>query len=249
MFESPTKHAKKLYRGAYNYLKKDVPYAEELFEVYRDGPEQTLHFLAKFHSRVSTGELFIVDVDYIITKDYNPISLNIRRSMGQESVEEIFDYNSRKNILAYQFITEDDRSEVELSTPPKFHITAPTACSSMVFLRSKKFDSTSKNHYTFLSSMNQWTFEAPPQFQNIVVQKISQTTDSIVIDGNNLQGTEYKVMANTNEDSPTGPGPGQQPAQSLRIWTSPYATIPYLLRSPDSTVVQVKYLNNLTDRD
>lgn len=249
MFDQPTKHSKKIYRGAYNYLKRETPYAEEVFEVYRDNQELTIHFLSKFHSRVSTGELLNLDIAYVITKDYNPISLRINRSMGQESVEELFEYNHRKNILTYHFTSEEDQVVNEISTPPKFHITAPTASSSMVFLRSKKFDSTSKNYYTFLSSKNMWNFEENPTFHNTVVQRISATSENLVIDGNNLQAIEYKLSEDNKDDDLTGPTPGSLPPQSIRIWLSPYATIPYMLRSPDNTNIQIKYLNNLTDKE
>ena len=33
--------------------------------------------------------------------------------------------------------------------------------------------------------------------------------------------------------------------ESLKIWTSPYMTVPYLIKSPDGTKVQVKFLNSL----
>lgn len=252
MFDKPTKHSKKIFRGAYNYIKKDTPYAEEVFEVYKDGHELSMHFLAKLHSRVSTGELLNIDVHYVISKDYNPVMLVINRSLGQESVKEIFDYNPRKNIITYLFISEEEEVSREISTPPKFHLTTPVACSSMVFLRSKKFDSTSKNYYTFMSSQNQWSFEHSPHTHNVVVQRMSSTTENLVVEGNNLQAVEYKLTEDENSSEAkldvksTGP---LEPPQSIRIYLSPYITIPYVLRSPDGTKVQIKYLNNLSEKE
>jgi hypothetical protein len=249
MFDKPTKHSKKIFRGAYNYIKKEGAYAEENFEVYRDGPDQALHFLAKFHSRVSTGELFSVDVHYNLSKDYQPIFLTIKRSMGTELVQEIFDFNPRKATLNYIFISDDEEISREINTPPKFHLTAPVACSSMVFLRSKKFDATSKNYYTFMSSSNQWKYEQDPFTHNITVQRITATAENIVIDGNNLQAIDYKMIEDSNADKDDNDVKLSANQDSLKISVSPYITIPYLLRSPDGTKVQIKFLNNLTDKD
>lgn len=249
MFDKPTKHSKKIFRGAYNYIKKEGAYAEEQFEVYRDGQDQAMHFLAKLHSRVSSGELFSIDVHYSLTKDYQPTFLNIKRSMGTEMVQEIFDVNPRKALLNYIFVSEEEEISREINTPPKFHLTAPVACSSMVFLRSKKFDATSKNYYTFMSSANQWTFEKDPYSHNITVQRITATAENIVIEGNNLQAIDYRMIEDSNTDQGDNDAKLSTGQDSLKISVSPYITIPYLLRSPDGTRIQIKYLNNLTDKD
>jgi hypothetical protein len=248
MFDKPTKHSKKIFRGAYTYIKKEGAYAEEIFEVFRDGQEQGIHFLAKLHSRVTSGELFNIDVHYSLTKDYQPVYLTIKRSMGTEIIQEIFDYNPRKALLNYIFISDDEEISREINTPPKFHLTAPVACSSMVFLRSKKFDATSKNYYTFMSSSNQWKFESDPFTHSITVQRLTATAENIVIDGNNLQAIDYRMIEDNNDsgDNDVKLAAGQE---SLKISVSPYITIPYLLRSPDGTKIQIKYLNNLTDKD
>ncbi|MCR9203927.1 MAG: hypothetical protein NXH75_05090, partial [Halobacteriovoraceae bacterium] len=67
----------KVYRGAYNYLKGDTLYAQEEFEVYKDRKELGMTFFAELHSRVATGELLTVFVDYVITKEYVPQKLVI----------------------------------------------------------------------------------------------------------------------------------------------------------------------------
>lgn len=248
MFDKPTPHSKKIFRGAYTYLKNDQAFAEENFEVYKDNQELGMYFLSKLHSRVSTGELLSVDVTYNISKDYVPNFVMISRSLGKESVKEIYDFNPRKGLLTYLFINDEEEVKHEINTPPKFHITAPTACSSMLFLRSKKFDATSKNYYLFLSSRNQWAFEEMPKTSSISVQRISSTAEKLVIDNQNVQAVEYKLSEDENE-SDAQAAKAQSAPPSIRIYLSPYVTIPYMLRTPDGAKVQIKFLNNLTEKE
>lgn len=245
-FPKPTPSSQKLYRGAYSYIKNENVYSEEIFEVYKDRKENGLYFLSQIISRVSTGELLNINVTYHVNKDYTPIYVVITRSLGEESVKEIYDHNPRKGTMTYLFINEEDEIKKEFAVPPKFHITTPTVASSNIYLRSKKFDATTKNYYTFYSSTNQWEYEKEPYTTNVAVQKISSTSEKLIIDGQNVQGVEYRLFEDNNH-SPEGKE--APPTSFIRIYLSPHLTLPYIVRGDDGTKVQIKFLNNLTEKD
>ena len=150
-FVDPTENSDSvfhIYRGAYNYYRNNNIYSEETFDVYRDNKERTITFMSVLHSRVSTGELLTIKTEYVLNKDYVPHSTTIERILGEDSAVEQFEYLVKDNDLHYKLTNKDGEvNETTLSTSPRFHIPIPSAASSMIFLRSKKFDSTGKNVY------------------------------------------------------------------------------------------------------
>lgn len=238
--------SRKLYRGAYNYYRDRNLYCEETFEVFESSTSTGLNFVSELLSRVSTGELLKVSVDYTVNKNYIPTIVTIDHSLGNEQVLETYEFNSKHNKLKYTFKSKEEEDITkELSTGPIFHIMTPSVCTSMLFLRSKKFNSTGVNNYSIYNNSNQWRFEEGPQMKNLQVEKISQGPEDLTLGASKLQATQYKIFANQNDD--TLPEPGNE--DFISIYTSPYVTIPYLVKSSDTTSIEVKYLNDLTDSD
>lgn len=234
----------KLYRGAYTHFRNNNIYAEESFEVFKDKREHSLLFSSELHSRVATGELLIINIMHIVNKDYIPQEVHIRKQLGEDSTEERYIYELRKNKLLYLFTDKKGvTTERELNTSPRFHIATPASCSSMLFLRSKKFDSTGKNLYQVWKGQNFWEFESEPTVVTTVVEKISQGFESLIIDGQNLQSTEYKLYENNPEEDNKNSPIVETPY--LRVFLSKHMTIPYLLKDFEGTKIEVKYLNEL----
>jgi len=236
--------AGKIYRGAYSYYRNENIYCEETFEVYKDSKEMGFNFVVQLISRVSTGELLKIAIDYSINKNYIPTQVFIDRTLGNEEVKETYTFDNKNNKLKYCFESKKEKKTVELSTGPIFHISTPCVCTSMLFLKSKKFNNTGKNHYTIYNSNNQWAFEKEPVGKNILVEKISQSAENISIDGSTLQATQYKVFEDLNEIPLLAKN-----ESFIRVFTSSYATIPYIVRTEDGTKIQVKYLNDLTEAE
>jgi len=234
----------KVYRGAYKYLKGENLYAEEEFEVFKDRKELGMTFFAEFHSRVATGELLTVYVDFTLTKDYIPQKLLIEKSLGKELVKEVFDFNPRNNVVDYLFMSKKGQEHLEIQVPPKFAITTPTASTSMLFLKTKKEDTTARNFYQVLSTTNQWKFEKAPFQQTIVGERTALASESIQIDGQSVQATPYKIYdaKDLEENDDTGS------AAFSTVQLSKHSTIPYVVRSADNLKIQIKYLNDL-DKD
>lgn len=234
----------KIYRGAYKYLRNANIYCEETFEVFKEKNDSGMLFSSQLISRVSTGELLNITVDYKVNKDYIPTLVVINKILGNENVVETFSFNHKKNKITYTFEASDESKVVELNTTPKFFISTPSVCTSMLYLRSKKFDPTSKNLYNVLSSSNQWTYESDPSFNAISVQKISLTTESRSLEGATIQGVEYKVTQHYDSQEEA-----EQDDQVLKCFISQHVTIPYFLEDGTGTKIEVKYLNDLSERE
>lgn len=234
----------KIYRGAFNYFRNENIYAEEQFDVYRDKKEQSLHFISEAVVKVTTGEILNLKVEYIINKEYIPLFVMIEKTMGKESSMETFEYNSRRNHLAYRFTnSKNDEKTDEIATAPKYHIATPTAASSMLFMRSKKFDASGKNSFNILVGQNQWDFKETPKFKNVILERASLTTEKMQIDGQSVQATQYK-MYDEGTDFKNIKDP-----QHIKVFLSQHGAIPYLIRTDDGTKIQIKYLNDLADKD
>jgi hypothetical protein len=234
----------KIYRGAFNYYRNENSYAEEVFEVYRDKKEQSYHYVSEAVVKVTTGEILNLHVEYIVNKDYIPTFVAIEKIMGKETTREIYEYNSKRNHLLYKFINSKGEEHVdEIATAPKYHITTPTAASSMLFLRSKKFDASGKNAFNILVGYNQWEYKEVPKFKNIILERASLTAEKMNIDGQNVQATQYKMF-----DEATDFKAAKDP-QHIKIFLSQHGAIPYMIRTDDGTKIQIKYLNDLTEKE
>ncbi|MCO4793646.1 MAG: hypothetical protein KC493_08045 [Bacteriovoracaceae bacterium] len=243
--EESLKSRYKVFRGAYSYLRNGTVYSEESFEVFKEKKEGTYTFEAELHSRVATGQLLTIKVSYSVNKDYIPTFVVVEKFLGEDVTKETWNFDSRKNTLFYSFLDKDrEKTEVELTTSPKFHITTPAACCAMLFLRSKKFDGTAKNTYSFWSSDNKWVFDSDPAIRTVAMTKISTAFETIVVDEQKLQAIEYRLFEDVEEDTSKNKEPVVQPY--IRLFQSKHVTIPYMIRDDeDGTKIQIKYLNDL----
>lgn len=234
----------KIYRGAFNYYRNENIYAEEMFDVYRDKKEQSLHYVSEAVVKVTTGEILNLHVEYIINKEYIPQYVMVQKIMGKESTKEVYEYVQRRNHLAYRFSNNKDEDQTdEIATAPKYHIATPTAASSMLFMRSKKFDASGKNSFNILVGFNQWDFKATPVFKNVILERANLTTEKITVDGQSVQATQYKMY-----DEGTDFKNIKEPPH-IKIYLSQHGAIPYLIRSDDGTKIQIKYLNDLSEKE
>jgi hypothetical protein len=234
----------KIFRGAFNFYRNENIYAEESFDVYRDKKEQSFHYISEALVKVTTGEILNIHVEYSVNKEYVPTFVLVEKMMGKESTKETYEYNSRRNHLMYKFINSKNEEHIdEIATAPKYHISTPTAASSMLFMRSKKFDASGKNSFNLLVGFNQWEYKEAPSFKNIILERASLTTEKINIDGQNVQATQYKMF-----DEMTDFKNVKEP-QHVKIFLSQHGGIPYLVRTEDGTKIQIKYLNDLNEKE
>lgn len=234
----------KIYRGAFNYYRNENAYAEENFDVYRDKKDQSYHYVSEAVVKVTTGEILNLHVEYSVNKEYIPTFVLIEKVMGKETTKETYEYNSKRNHLLYKFTnTKNEEFSAEIATAPKYHISTPTAASSMLFMRSKKFDASGKNSFNILVGFNQWDFKEAPYFKNIILERASLTTEKMNIDGQNVQATQFRMY-----DEGTDFKNVKEPPH-VKIFLSQHGGIPYLIRTDDGTKIQIKYLNDLTEKE
>tara|TARA_R110002049_G_scaffold27158_4_gene93654 strand:- start:397 stop:1125 length:729 start_codon:yes stop_codon:yes gene_type:complete len=230
----------KVLRGSYNYYRFNNIYSEETFEVYRDRQDLSIAFYADIHSRVATGELLTVNVDVKLSKEFVPTFVKVVRTLGKDMATETYTYQKSNSTVLYTFKTDSESEEAKIPISSKFHVATPAACSSMVFLKSKKEDTTSKNLYHLIQTDNKWKFEGVPEVKIIAMQRVGTGMENVVIDGHSVQATHYRLFEDNNDivDSPP----------ALKVHVSKHATIPYTIKSDDGTRIQIKFLNDL-DRE
>ncbi len=239
--------SEKFIRGAFDYLHNGHVYAEETFEVFRENKELTTTFKSWLISRVSTGELLKVNVDFTISKKFIPTKVIVDKALGNEIVKEEYRFSSRRNVIEYLFTNKKSgqKKNLEFSTNPIFHIMVPAACTSFLFIKSKKFDSTTKNGYHIFTSFNKWKYRWPPDSQMIFLERLSSTLEKVKMDSRNeVTGMRYRMEPDSDSDS-------DRSLPAMEVLLSEHSSIPYLIRDfPDSEgniahEVRIKYLNNL----
>ncbi|MBI2520122.1 MAG: hypothetical protein HYV97_06885 [Bdellovibrio sp.] len=235
---------KKIYRGSFLYQRNGSTYCEEHFEVYKEKKELTLNFLSSIMSRVSTGEFLKLMVDYKVSKDYVPLKVTVKKDLGSEKVEENYLYDSKKNIVNYTFKNKRSKHRSQISTSPRFHIFTPAACTSMLFILSKKFDATSKNIYSVISSPNQWEYQHELKLTTVALERVSLTSETINVNGTDLQAIHYRFTEDIKNQAEDEDAP---PPATIQVYLSRHQAIPYSLVSDDGTAINIKFLNNLEE--
>ena len=245
----------RLYKGQYHYLSGGKAYTEEMFEVYKDKSELTLHFDAEIISRVTTGELLKISTSYVVTKEWLPKIALVQKSLGNKLVQETYDVNSKANTLDYHYHSQDEDHECTFNTPPKFHIAIPAACSALCFIAAKKIDQTAKNYYYGYHSVNDWKYQGRPIARNLVLMRTNiGEQEEIRINGSNLSAIKYKLYFENSETSKIDTKSKGKKAEGvskgqdmLTIFLSKHHQIPYLIRSNLDTTIEIKFLNNFDD--
>lgn len=237
-----TEQIEKIYRGAYTYFEGDRIYSEEEFEIFKDNKEMTTQFISMSHSRVSTGELLTVRVDFTVNRNWGVKVARVEKNLGKKSVTEEYHFNTATNILSYQLNNGEEVKETSISTPPRFHLSLPATCCSFLFLLSKKFDSNaSKNNYVLYSSMNDWSYVKELQTTNIALQRVENAPEFLHIGEAKLKGDFYQMF----EDKSGSGGKKEQFVPKLKAFISKHIAIPYLLEDSTGHKIQIKYLNDL----
>ncbi len=238
-----------LLKGSYDYRNNDNIYCQEKFQVQRNLSELTTEFVSESLSRVSTGEMLKIKVNYTIGKDWIPKSVMIDRSLGINHVIETFECNQRTNKLQYTFmdIAEKKVDEYETSTPPRFHISTPTVASGFLFIMSKKFDNTGDNNYTLIGSSNRWEFVDKLIQKNIAMRKLDHLDENIKVEGANFQGTWYRIRSVENTDEFSVANIESSEHDYVEIMLSKYITIPLSIKQPDGTTIVIQSFTNLSD--
>lgn len=237
----------KIYRGAYDYYENGKQYSTETFEIFENVQDQIYIFKADVLGRAPTGEVLTVKVDYKISARYAPIAVRVQKHLGSRVALETYNFDFKENVMNYKFVSEDDMGETEIHTKDKIHIGTPAICTSLLFLKSKRFQNTGLNSFVSLVSQNKWNFTGDPQRKGITMERISGTPMDIYIGGKRLKCIKYQMRgydlfgedSNPNQDQPY-----------LDIYLSKHLTIPYRITDPQGNkLFEIKYFNYLVESD
>lgn len=247
--KSPKVHANKIYEGTYEFYRHSNLYSEETFEVYRDNKDHTYNFIALLHSRLSTGEVLNMHLDYIVSKDFIPLKVQIQKKLRDQTVNEYFIYDSSNSRIHYRFAKDKYKKDLQMITPPKFHIATSFACTSMLFTKSKKIDNNITNTYHFIISNNLWEYKHPLTSKTIALDSVSSVSEVLNIDGNDVASTQYRLYEYNEAHKKKSPSSKETDEKNatgaVQVHMSHHMGIPYIINENNNTKMQIKYLQNL----
>lgn len=243
----------KIYRGAFDYFRGTDLYAEETFDVYKSARQQFYRIEARVMGRVSTGETLSINVQYETSLKWIPHYVSISKVLGNQESSEIYVFDPRVNKLIYNFTGIESNGAAELSVGTKFAVSTPTASTCLMFIKSKKMNTTSKNSYQVVVSNNEWKYTKPPHQQGMSFERVSSNKEQLRIGGANLAAYKYKFLEE-NINAETSSNSKEKPP-FLEVLLSKHMAIPYLIRTPihegidpkTQTRIIVKYLNEMDE--
>jgi hypothetical protein len=242
-------NTQKIYRGAYNYYEAGKQYSTETFEIYENLQDRFYYFKADVLGRAPTGEVLTVKVDYKISTRYAPIAVRVEKHLGKRVAIETYNFDVKENILKYKFVSENDMGETELHTKHKIHIATPAICTSLLFLKSKRFQNTGVNTFISLISHNRWNFEGDPERKGVSIDRISGTPIDISISGKRLKCILYR-MKEHDLTSEIDDQSIEKDVPLIDIYLSKHLTIPYRITDPmGNKLFEIKYFNYLVESD
>ncbi|MEI8346958.1 MAG: hypothetical protein WCG27_05800 [Pseudomonadota bacterium] len=237
--------AKLVFEGSYDYFKKGHIYAEEKFQVYKDQKVYDHIFISELLSRTNTGEMLKINTDYEISKDWIPQTIKIKKRLGEKEASESFYYDRKNNIVQYKFVSNEKKTESRITTAPRFHVSTPTAASSMLFILAKRFDATARNDYGVISSFNQWKYVEPPRTQNISLERVSVGNEVMIVNDQELSCVKYRILETVKFSDQNMRKDQKVPHPPLMVYLSNHLAIPYIREGEDGSRVQIKFLKDI----
>lgn len=247
-----TEHLKKLnlkriYQGTYLYTHKGTNYCEENFEVLKSKEKSSLQFNSEMLSRTSGGELLQANVNYVVNANFIPVLVQIQKQLGKESSQEVYRYNEASSTLEYKFLNRGVIERREIKVTSKFHIAAPTAAQSMLFILTKNFDMMSKQSCKIVRNDNKWIFKDGPYDENIIAEKASASLRTLQIGLHKLKASPFYIYEeNAYQANNISNMNIKKPDAHLIVQVSKYHSIPYLIEDKiNNHRIEIAKLKNL----
>lgn len=157
------KQWKNLVTGKYTLYQDTDEYAQESFEINLN--QQTHHtiFHSYLFSRSETGEVIKIFCDYELNEQFSPVKVTLQKNIGKESVEEVYRYNQKDNVLTYTFNNAHETHTEQKNIFKKFAIQTPCVLTSAFFSLYKKADFTARQSIALIKSLNRLEYAKPLQ--------------------------------------------------------------------------------------
>ncbi len=233
-------YLEKLFDGKYIYTNNGQSYTEENFTIERELDLQShLIFKAEVLSRVKTGEFLKLYITYEVTPSFDPVKVNIRRTLGPKESIENFDINLKTKNYVYTFKCGDINKSFEKIYTAKPHIATPAFSTSMLMVNQKKLDPVHLTHYNLLTTNNIWTYNGDPFENELYLQLQEIEAVKIEINQKELKANHCKLLT-VNEN-------GTIASQGHSIYLSKHYYLPYKSEFDNDLAIQIEYLKAYED--
>ena len=224
-----------LISGKYIYRKNGREYSEENFKIFHVENTQGNFFInSEILSRVSTGEFLKVQVDYELSREFDPFKLKIRRSLGRRQSVERYDVDPKNHNIRYSFRGDNSEESYEKIVNGKFFITTPSFCTSTMMTMGRRFDPLQKTQYHILSSRNILDFEEPFQEGHLIIEHVQAEQVEITLNNQNLKSTLIHLYKqNKNE---------MIQEERTPFYLSKHMNLPYRAKINDDVTIEVDNL-------
>jgi hypothetical protein len=221
---------KRLFTGLYNYslISKNGrtdTYAQERFTSYALPFHYSKIMESELITRISTGELLIIQVIYVINMEGTPKDIKIIRTLGATTTTEEYEYNSSNNRILLSFHKDGNTTATQgghIVFNGRSYVATPTLITSALFLQYKKNKANTTNTYYIIKSPNDLIFKGMPTSAPIDVKKAREATEIVALEGVEAKGNFYHIW-------PNQPGVQNGIDNSAKIFISEHLNIPVLL--------------------
>ena len=129
---------KRIFIGQYEYLQNGNTYCEENFELMENIISHNITYHAELISRSDTGQVLRSHVDYELLENLKPLQIRIKHFLGATNTEEIFQFNSKDNMINYTWIKGNEKITDSKIIQKKFVVATPaTICMGIIALNKK----------------------------------------------------------------------------------------------------------------
>ncbi len=188
--------SEKLFDGKYIYTNKGVAYTEENFMVEQfAGRNAPLLFSSEVLSRVKTGEFLKLEITYLVTHQFNPIQVKIRRLLGPKESLETFDYDEKTKNVLYTFESEGKTQTFEKIYGAKPHVATPCFATSMLMVNQKKIDPVHRTPYTLLGTDNTWEYQGGIVDREVYIELQEIEPVKLEMGGRELKASHCKLLS------------------------------------------------------
>jgi hypothetical protein len=230
----------KMIEGKYNYFNKESLYTEENFQVEREqGLQGNLIFSSEVLSRVRTGEFLKINVEYVVSKKFDPVNMKITRQLGGKQSSEEYTIDQKTKNVVYEFNSDGKTHYFEKVVSQMNHIIAPSFVTSMLMVNQKKIDPVQRTPYSLISTENVWEYKGGFTEKEIYVELIDLEPQEIVIDGSKIKASHCKLMQVDSNGSIID--------DSQVIWLSKHFNIPYLVKFGEDFEIRVETLKKFEE--
>lgn len=225
----------KILNGTYTYYQEGRTYSEEAFRVYKELDKDFLIFESETMTRLHTGELLKLEVEYILNNKYLPEEVILKKTIGKTLVNERFLCNWKDHHLTYSIVTPEGRKVQKKEMSGLYHISTPTACLSLVCIYSRNMNIYGRTRYVYAVSQNNWKFEKPIDEEDFYLELANNDPIPFTLKGKSLSGKQYKMYKHDSADCVD--------ENPVVFYASKYYGIPYLVQIGEDIRIEINHLN------